>query len=533
MILNGHNTTTSFRIIILLIISLLLYACAVGPDFHPPPPPKTKRYTRLAMPKKTVSIKTSTNAGKAQSFVMQKKIPKTWWKLFHSHKLNRLIAEGLHNNQSLAKAKATLLEAQKILRAAIGNLLLPSIDLKGSGQRNRVASIQYGVPIPPDVFTLYTLGGELSYILDIWGRQRREVETYRARVDYERYELMAAYLTITSNIATTFINIASLQAQIRQMHALIQAQENILTIVKRQLQLGGASEEDVLTQQTLLAQTKAKLPPLQKSLSQSQHAMAVLLGKPTSQSGPFRLNLDKLRLPPRLPVTLPSQLVQQRPDIQAAQALLHVASAEIGMATTDLLPQFTLSGSYGWVSPILSQLFVPLSRVWEYGFNFIQPLFHGGALFEQREAALAAYQVSLAQYQETVLEAFKDVSDTLRTIQENAKEFKDQIQAETTSKQTLQMIQQQFKLGGRDYLAVLNAEKNYEEISIERIKAQAARFTATAALFQALGGGWWDSSYLHKTSHLLPSPHRSLAPPAYFASKHRHKRQTGIPTPRG
>lgn len=484
--------------LIVTLMSIGLCACAVGPDFHPLPPPKTARYTRLPMPRKTASLRAFGQAGKAQYFVMRQKIPATWWKLFHSTKLNRLINTGLKNNQTLAKAKATLQKSQQTLREAIGALLVPAIDLNAGVQRNRVASVQYGVPIPPNVFNLYTLGGKLSYELDVFGGRRREVETYRAEVDYERYELMAAYITLTSNITTTFVDIASLEAQIREMHALIQAESNILRIVQRQLGVGGASKKAVLAQQTLLAQTKAKLPPLQKTLSEFKHTMAVLLGKPTSKAPALYFKLAAIHLPAKLPVSLPSTWINQRPDIQAAQALLHVASAKIGVATAELLPKVTLDGSYGWLSPLISRLFTPTSVIWDYGAALLQPIMRGGALIAKRRAALAAYQEALAQYQQTLLQAFKDVSDVLRAIEADAKEFRAQALAEQGAKQTLAIVQQQFKVGGENYLSVLNAEKQYEETRIRRIEAQAARYMDTAALFQALGGGWWNSPWVHK-----------------------------------
>ena len=325
-ILNGSRKVQPLIIVTFLVTSVLLNACAVGPDFHPLPPPATQHYTRLPLPKKTVSISAPGNAGKAQYFVWKQQISQTWWELFRSQQLNALVAAGLRHNQTLAQAKATLQESQEMLQAAIGSLLLPSIDLQGAAQRNRVASVQYGVPIPPNVFSLYTLGGKLTYVLDVFGKQRRQVEIYRARVDYERYELLAAYLTLTSNITMTFINIASIEAQIAQTRELITAEKNILRIVTQQFAVGGASEKEVLSQKTTLAQTEAQLPPLQKAWSESQHAMAVLIGKPTSQAGPFYYHLDALHLPATLPIRLPSDLVQQRPDIQAAQALLHEIS---------------------------------------------------------------------------------------------------------------------------------------------------------------------------------------------------------------
>ena len=449
------------------------------------------RYTRLAMPAQTVNILPAPgNSGQSQRFVMHQRVPRVWWGLFRSTQLNQLVAQGLQNNPTLVQAKATLQQSQATLAAAIGTLFFPKWDLDTSAKRSRTASIQYGVPIPATIFSVYAASLEVSYTLDLFGKERRAVEVYRAQVDYAQYEWMAAYLTLTTNITTTWITLASLQAQIREIRALIQAQKNIVSIVKRQLKLGGVAEKEVLVQQTLLAQIKAQLPPLEKALSQTEHVMAVFIGKPTSESGPFRVNLDSVHLPTQLPVSLPSVLVQQRPDIQAASALVHVASAKIGIATANLLPQINLTAGYGWLSPILSQLFTPMNTVWEYGAQLLEPVFRGGALWAEKRAALAGYQGALAGYQQTVLQAFKDVSDALRAIEIDAYAFQDRMQAEKTAQETLRMIQQQFRLGGENFLSVLNAQKQYEEIRVQRIEAQAARYLDTVALFQALGGGW-------------------------------------------
>lgn len=478
-----------------LLAVFFINSCAVGPNFHSPAPPKTNRYTYSPTPQKTTSANMS-DAGKSQTLTDAKTIPAQWWQLFHSRTLNQLIQMGLANNPTLEAAKKSLEVAEQTLRVQVGNLLIPAVDLAFNAQRSQIGTIQFGLNAPTNIFSVYNTQAQASYLLDIFGGNRRQVEYYAAQVDYQRYELLAAYLTLTSNITTTAITIASLEAQIQATHELIATERNVLDIQKAQFADGGISQEDVLTQETLLAQTIAELPPLQKSLAQENHALAVLIGALTSQKPPTHLSLDELHLPAHLPVSLPSHLVRQRPDILASEALLHGMSANIGVATANLLPQITLSAYYGWTADALSRLFQPASNVWSLAGALLQPFFHGGALIAARRAAVAQFQQFYAQYQNVVLQAFKNVADALRAIQFDAAEFKAQVNAEITAKKTLNTATRRYQLGGQNYLTVLNSQQHYLEIKINRIQAQAARYTDTAALFQALGGGWWNQTLI-------------------------------------
>jgi len=480
--------------IIVLLLSYLLTGCMVGPDFHSPSPPITQTYTKTPLPNKTASITTAGKAGYAQQFVTGQAIPAEWWALYHSLPLNNLITTGLANSPNLAAAKATLRQAQENLNAQIGTLLFPSISAQLNPQRQSYAGASIGGGVPSSVFNLYNASVNVAYTLDMFGNARRQVEAARAQVDYEYYELNAAYLTLTANIVTTAIAVASLQAQIATTHQLIQADTNQLAIINKQFNLGGASQENVLAQQTLLEQTRALLPPLEKNLAQSQHALAVLVGSFPSQSQLPDINLDNLTLPAMLPVSLPSALVRQRPDIQATEALLHQASAQVGVATANLYPQITLNGSYGWASNVPSTLFHPLSNTWSIGGQLLQPIFNGGALRAERRAAIAAYEQAYEQYRQTVLQAFQNVADSLRALETDARELKAQKRAEIASRATLQLTRKQFRLGAVNYINVLNAEQQYQQTVIKRIQAQTARYSDTAALFQALGGGWWNGA---------------------------------------
>ncbi len=476
---------------LIIVCYAALPACMVGPDFRSPRAPQTDHYTYGKLPKKTTAIPSTGKSGKSQHFNYGQDIPANWWVLYHSKELNQLVEAGLKNSPTLEAAKATLRQAQENLRAQWGTLLLPSANLQTGYQRTRFSAQQFGSPVT-NLFNLWTAQVNVAYNVDVFGGYRRQVETYRALVDYQGYELLAAQVTLTSNIATTAINIASLKAQIKAVRYLIHLSSNQLDIMRKQFALGGLSKVDVLTQETFVEQTKATLPPLEQNLAKSQHALAVLIGCLPSESHLPDIKLENLSLPQELPLSIPSNLIKQRPDVQAADALLHQATAQIGVATANLLPSFPISANYGYQSDKLNDLFTAFRNVWSYGINPTQILFQGGALFAQRRAAIAAADAALAQYRQTVLQAFQNVADSLRAIENDAKELKAQNQAELAASKTLDLTDQQFKLGAVNYILLLNAQQTYQQTVINRIQAEAARYTDTAALFQALGGGWWN-----------------------------------------
>lgn len=472
------------------LISASISGCMVGPNFHSPLPPQTNRYTEKPIAHQTVS--SPTHAGQSQNLIYGRDIPADWWALFHSPSLNRLVAQGIASSPNMAAAQAALREAEQNLRAGQGQLF-PAIDLAGSAARQRTSGAAFGAPEgASNTFNLYNVAFNVSYLLDIWGGVRRQIEGLAAQVDYQRYQVLGTYLTLTGNIVTTAITEASLREQIQTTLELIHDQEQSLQIVRQQLALGGASAITVLTQATELAQTRATLPPLQKQLAQTRDALAVLVGGLPSQSHLPEFHLTELNLPKDIPLSLPSALVCQRPDIQASEALLHAASAQIGVATANLLPQITLTASYGWIGTNPAHLFTQTDSVWSYGVGLAQPLFHGGTLIAQRRAAIAAFDEALAQYHETVLQAFQNVADALNALSIDAKTLRAQAQAENTARANYVLTRGQFRLGAVNYLNLLTAQLQYQQATIARVQAQAARYADTAALFQALGGGWWN-----------------------------------------
>lgn len=489
-----------------ILLSTTLLGCAVGPNFVPPPAPQTPTYTEAPQPQETVSAPVP--GGETQHIVVGQDIPEQWWTLFHSEALNELIIKGIANSPNLQAAQAALKQAQENYRAQVGNYLYPAVNLQGFAERQKFASASFGESSTssggfsiPSIFNLFNTQVNVSYTLDVFGANRRELEALCAQVNYQRYELEAAYLTLTANITTTAITEASLEAQRTATIEIIHLEQNLLDIVQKQFILGGASRSDVLSQESQLAQAKATLPPIDKSLAQTRHSLSILIGCLPSESNIPKFSLDNLHLPSELPVSLPSRLVRQRPDVRASEALLHQASAQIGVATANLLPQFTINGTYGWEALQLGQLFNPTTNLWSIIGQITQPVFHGGALLAQRRAAIAAYEQADAQYRQTVLQAFQNVADALRAIEMDAKELRAQAEAEKTAKNLLAITQAQYKLGAVNYLSLLNAQHQYQQALISRIQAQAARYTDTAALFQALGGGWWNQDLIREPSN--------------------------------
>ena len=472
---------------------LVLAGCAVGPDFKAPKAPDTNVYTAEALPGKTAAAPGL--AGAAQRFAPGQDIPGEWWTLFHSETLDGLIRQALADSPTLAAAKARLREAQENRRAGLG-ALFPTVDATASASRQKLSGASFGQPDTDiSTFNLFNASVNVSYALDIFGGTRRALEALQSQIDYQQYQLEGAYLTLTSNIVTTAVQEASLRAQIIATQNILALQEKQLGVVESQFRLGGASRSDILAQQTQLAQTRATLPPLEKALAQTRHLLAVLTGRlPNEAAALPEFSLEEIELPEELPVSLPSSLVRQRPDIVASEALFHAACAQVGVATAYLYPQITLTGSYGFVATNVGDLFNSNSAVWSLGAGLLQPIFHGGTLTARRRAAIAAYEEAGAQYRSTVLQAFQNVADVLRALETDARTLKAQADAEAAASDTLDLTQKEFHLGAVSYLSLLNAQRQYQQSQIGLIQAQAARFADTAALFQALGGGWWNRS---------------------------------------
>jgi NodT family efflux transporter outer membrane factor (OMF) lipoprotein len=473
-----------------MVISVALTACAVGPNFHSPAPPATGHYTQGEQPQATAAAPGP--AGAEQTFVPDRDIPGDWWALFQSEPLDVLVRESLRDSPTVDSAKAALRSAQENYLAERGSLLLPTVDGTFSGARENVSGAAFGAPeIGSSTFTLVTAGLNISYRLDFFGASRRQLEALRAQSDYERWELEAANLSLTGNVVTTAIDVASLRAQIVAVNDIVASEQDQLNVVERQFAAGGASRSDVLTQSTQLAQTQATLPALEKALAQAQHRLAVLSGKTPDTNTP-EFDLEHFALPTELPVSVPAKLIRQRPDVQAAEAQLHQASANVGVATANLFPQVNLTGSLSSDALSAGTLFTGGTGLWSAGASLSQPIFHGGELVHKRRAALADLDNAAAQYRQTVLAAMEDVADTLRALEADARNLRAEAAAEDLASKSLEITKKQFAAGGVSHVQLLIAERQYSQARQNRVVAEAARYSDSAALYQALGGGWWN-----------------------------------------
>jgi NodT family efflux transporter outer membrane factor (OMF) lipoprotein len=483
--------TVNLRGPVVALLAAAVSACAVGPNFHSPVPPATDHYTRAPQPTATVSAPGP--AGTAQSFGADRDIPADWWTLFHSPALDELMRQALADSPTVQAARATLLDAAETYKAQRGSLLFPGVDAQGLAQREREPGAVIGEPgVPSFIFNLFDASLNVTYRFDLFGASRRQLEALRAQTEYQRWELEAAELTLADNVVTTAVNIASLHAQIAALTDIVASERDQLKVVQRQFDAGGASRSDVLAQQTQAAQNEALLPGLEKQLAQAQHRLAVLAGRTPDDTQVPDFTLNELTLPADLPLSVPAKLVRQRPDVQAAEALLHQSTAQLGVATANMYPQLNLTGSIGSETIAARDLFASGSAAWNIGGSLLQPLFHGGEYLYQKRAARADLDRATATYREAVLSALQDVADTLRALEADARTLQADTTTETDAQDTLNMTRLQYKVGGVSYLTLLNAERTYLEARQSRVQAEAARYADTAALFQSLGGGWWN-----------------------------------------
>jgi NodT family efflux transporter outer membrane factor (OMF) lipoprotein len=484
--------THSSRLLTYAALVMLAGGCAVGPDYKPPPAPQTPGFVAPGtLPAATVN--TPGSGGDAQRFVADLDIPAAWWTLFQSPPLNALIERGLAHSPTLAAAQAALRQAKETVAAQRGSYY-PS--LSGSLSATRESeSAAFGQPgLGSLLYTLDSASLSISYTLDAFGGVRRQVEALGAQAEYAQFSLEAAYLTLTANIVTAAITEGSLRAQIDANEKIAASEQRQLDITRRRVTAGGASRSDVLQQQTALQATLAALPTLRTQLAQQRNLLAAYAGDlPADYKGP-EFTLDSLHLPTDLPVSLPSKFVAQRPDVREYAALLHEYTAQIGVATANMLPQITLTGSYGGQAGSFSGMFSPDAAVWSLAGSLTQPLFKGGQLLHQRRAAIAAAAEAEANYRSTVITAFQNVSDTLRALQGDAEGLAAETLAERTAADSLELVQAQYRSGAASYLQVLTSEQSYQTAAVALVKARAQRYVDTAALFQALGGGWWNRS---------------------------------------
>lgn len=479
-----------------LAAAFIVAGCVVGPDFHTPAAPRVEGYTAEPLPAQTTAA--DVPGGQAQAFVQGRDIPGQWWTIFHSKALNDLIGQALQTNPDLDAAKGALKEAWENVYAQKG-AYYPGVEATFTPTRQKTASILTSpLASGSNIYSLHTAQVSVGYTVDAFGGNRRQVESLKAQADLQCFQLEAAYLTLTSNVVAGAIGEASLRGQIAATRRIIEIQTQSLGLLRKQYELGQVAEADVVAQAAALAQTQAALPPFEKQLAQQRDLLARLAGRFPSEAPAEKFELSTLDLPLELPVSLPSRLVAQRPDVRSAEEQLHSASAQIGVAIANRLPNVTLSADVGSVAAAISQLFTPGTGFWALAGNLTQPVFQGGTLVHRQRAAEAAYDQSLALYRGTVLTAFQNVADTLQAVKCDADALKAAVAAEQAAARTLAIARTQLELGDVSYLALLNAEQTYQQAVTNRVQALANRYADTAALFQALGGGWWNRVDAHE-----------------------------------
>ena len=482
-----RNRQTRLRTGATLVSSVcIVSACAAGPDYHAPAPVADAAYTPTPLPATTAQGEGP--AGAAQHFTETDSPGGAWWRAFGSADLNRLVQQALEDSPTLAQARQRLEQARQDYYAQAGGTRWPLVNASLDATREKINPAAFGIgsllgnrTFPP--FTLYQAAGSVSYSVDLFGVNRRTVEGLAAGIDYQQYELDAARLTLAGNVVTTVIRRASLASQVDLSERLLRQQTQQLQIGEQRRRAGGIAENDLLAQRSQVEQTRAGIAPLRVQLAQAEHQLAVYLGRTPAQGASGAPSLEQLNLPTDLPLTLPATLARQRPDIRASEALLHQASANVGVATANLYPQITLTGSAGPEGTQLSHLV----NVWSVGAGLTQPIFHGGQLRARQRSALAAFEAAAAAYRQTVLQGLQQVADALRILEQDGLQLAARDRAQHDAQASARVAEQRYAAGGLSRLSLLDAQRQELQTALDRTVAQAQRLSDTAALYQALG----------------------------------------------
>ncbi len=489
--------TDKLRLISALSASLLFAGCAVGPNFKAPAPPNVPGYT--SAPLSSTSGTPDLSGGEAQQFVPGRDIPGDWWTLFHSAPLNNLIERSLKANPDIKAAQAALVVARENVLAQRG-AYYPNVSAGFTASRQQTSTLLSPVPNASIFnFSLYTPEVVVSYVPDVFGLNRRTVESLKAQEQQARFALAATHITLSSNVAAAAIQEASLRGQITATRQLIDINTAMLQILRQQFAQGYVARLDVAAQESQLAQAESTLPPLVKQLAQQRDLLAELSGGFPSQELAEEFDFSSFQLPQELPVSLPSQLVAQRPDVQQAVENLHAASAQVGIAIANRLPNLNLTADGGSMALAFSQIFAPGTGFWDLAAGITQPIFDAGTLKHRELAAQAGLTEAEEQYRSVVLTAFQNVADTLNALQQDAEALRAEGVAQEAAATTLSQAKSQVQAGYAGYLTLLSAEQAYQQAEINLIQAQANRYADTAALFQALGGGWWNRADIPKS----------------------------------
>jgi NodT family efflux transporter outer membrane factor (OMF) lipoprotein len=496
-----------------LVIGVALCAsCAVGPRYHRPETPANAGYAPAPLPEVTAAAEV--HGGEAQHLISDRDIPFEWWQLFQSPALNALVERAFRANPTIAAAQATLVQAQELVYAQrgyffptigadysferqkiAGNLTLdnvPGVEGNGDNDQPPVQNLNTSPHTHPFFYDLHTAQLTVGFVPDVFGANWRQVESLAAQRDAQRFALEATYITLASNVVAAAIQEASLRAQLEATQRIIAADEKSLQILRDQFQLGFAMRIDVAAQEAALGQARMLLPPLQKQFEQTRDLIRALVGNLPNEDVPETFELDALQLPPELPLSLPAKIIDQRPDVRAAEAQLHAANAQVGVAIAAMLPQFSITGTLGGTADEFPWIFRTGGPFWTLVGGVTQPIFEGGTLLHNKRAADAVLKQAAAQYQSTVITAYQNVADTLHASLSDADALAADVQAENSAKITYDLTRRQMEVGYVNYLILLNAETTYQQALLTRVQAQATRYGDTVALFQSLGGGWWN-----------------------------------------
>jgi NodT family efflux transporter outer membrane factor (OMF) lipoprotein len=504
------------RTALLVSVAAFVAGCAVGPRYHRPEAPPNAGYAPAPLLESSASA--PIHGGEAQRLVSGRDIPFDWWELFKSAALNALVERAFRANPTIASAQAALVQAQEMVYAQqgyffptiaanydferqkiAGNLTLDNVPgVEGNGD-NLLPPVQDPNNYPhthPLSYDLHTAQLTVGFVPDVFGANWRQVETLAAQTDAQRFALEATYVTLASNVVAAAIQEASLRAQLEATRQIIEADTKSLQILRDQFRLGLAMRIDVAAEEAALGQAKMLLPPLQMQFEQTRDLIRALVGNLPNQEVPETFEIDALQLPSELPVSLPAKIIEQRPDVRAAEAQLHAANAQVGVAVAAMLPQFSITGNAGGNADQFSWMFRSGGPFWTIVGGVSQPIFEGGTLLHRKRAASAALQQAAAQYQSTVIAAYQNVADTLHASLSDAEALSLDVEAENSAKVTYDLTRRQMEVGYANYLALLSAQNAYNQALLTRVQAQATRYGDTIALFQALGGGWWNRKEL-------------------------------------
>jgi NodT family efflux transporter outer membrane factor (OMF) lipoprotein len=497
---------------LLVAASALAASCAVGPRYHRPQAPADAGYAPTPLPQSSAAA--PIHGGEVQQLIDGRDIRFEWWELFKSPALNALVERAFKANPTIVAAQAALVQAQELVYAQQG-YFFPTLGANYSFARTKIAGnftvddspgtqgdghnlnpplldLKNSPHTAPLIYNYHTAELTVGFVPDVFGANWRQMESLAAQADAQRFALEATYITLASNVVAAAIQEASLRAQIAATQQIIEADTKSLQILRDQLRLGFAMRIDVAAQETALAQARATLPPLQEQFEQTRDLIRALVGNLPNQDVSETFELDALQLPPELPLSLPARIIEQRPDVRAAEAQLHAANAQVGVAVAAMLPQLSITGAYGGNADEFAWMFRHGGPFWNLVGNVTQPVFEGGTLLHRKRAADAALKQAAAQYQSSVLTAYQNVADTLHASLSDADALAANVRAENAAKVTYDLTRRQMEVGYVNYLTLLNAETAYQQALLARVQAQATRFGDTVALFQALGGGWWN-----------------------------------------